>query len=298
MKLRLLIRGLAFLAGLIIALTSSAQSFELFKKDTINRTDSAGVKQGKWMFFNKDNKNPDYPENALLEELTYKNGLREGVRKLYFSNGKLKSEVNYLNNRPAGMARFYYPNGTIAEEGNWVYGGWEGNYKNYYETGPLSQDLSYSYGKKEGVQKQYHSNGQLKSEGVWKDGVPDGAVKEYNEDGALVSETVYNKGVVNEQQTRYFEVPKADEEKNISTNASGSSKTSNNQAAAGENVGSFTGNGYYKVKNKQGLVAREGIFSNGLLVDGKQFFYNADGELTKTVVYKDGKVSQEILENK
>ena len=283
------------------SLSVSAQSYELYKKDTINSTDSAGVKKGKWMVFNRENKNPDYPENALLEETNYKNGLREGLRKLYFSNGKVKSEVNYSNNRPAGIARFYYPNGVVAEEGTWVYGGWEGNYKNYYETGPLSQDLSYAYGKKDGMQKQYHSNGKLKSEGVWKDGMPNGAVKEYNEDGIIVSETVYDKGVVNDQQTRYFEVPKKDEEKNATSTNTKTIKAGSaedKQSAPADNVGAFNGNGFYKIKNKQGLVAREGIFSNGVLVDGNQYYYTVDGQLTKTLIYKDGKMTQEILEKK
>lgn len=273
---------LAFFIG--IQNQTFAQTSEVYKGDTINRVDATGLKQGKWIVFNKNNAVADFPENAIVEELLYKDNKKEGLRKQYYSNGKVKSEVNFKNNRPTGYSKFYYPNGNIAEEGNWVYGGWDGKYKNYYEAGPLSEDFSFSYGKKEGLQKQYHPNGKMKMEGTWKNGVPDGIVKEFNEEGALVSEVKYNNGEVDEKASKQVAEEKP--------------KTVVYEAAEQQqdSVGAFTGNGFYKFKNKQGKISREGLFSSGQLFEGKQYFYSADGNLTKTIYYKEGKVFQTINE--
>jgi hypothetical protein len=49
MNLFRLLFGFSVMAFMMLSINASAQSFDLFKKDTINRTDSAGVIQGKWM---------------------------------------------------------------------------------------------------------------------------------------------------------------------------------------------------------------------------------------------------------
>ncbi len=48
--------------------------------------------------------------------------------------------------------------------------------------------------------------------------------------------------------------------------------------------------------HKWGLVSREGMFSNGTMMDGKYYYYGKDHKLSKTVVYKDGRIDKEIEE--
>lgn len=291
MKTLLQINLLCFLFSLFVV-KAHAQTFELHKSDTINRTDAAGLKQGKWIVFNKNKQNADYAEGAMLEELSYKDGKKEGPRKQYYPNGKVKNEVTFKNNRPTGYSKFYYDNGNLSEEGNWVYGGWDGKYKNYYEEGNVSQDLSYAYGKKDGIQKSYHSNGKIKSEGIWKNGAPDGVMKEFNNQGVLVSEEKYVNGTLDEKESKYYVKVEDDH----GDHSHGDTPAISGEQVSSEPTGVFDGNGYFKFKNKMGLIAREGTFSAGQLVDGNQYFYTDDGKLKKTLVYKEGKVIKTIEE--
>ena len=270
---------------------SGAQSFQLLNGDTINRLDTANMKQGRWMVYNKTKKLPDYTDDQLVEEGNYVDGKKEGVWKKYWNNGKLASEITYKNNLQNGYAKIYYKNGNISEEGTWMNGKWDGSYKLYYENGQLSYDWNYVNGKRDGAQKYYFENGKVQYDGSWKGGNESGVLKEFNEDGQLVAEKNYNDGKIDEAGSKYYtpppvvkkEEPKQEEpipvvEKKVDTN-----------------VGVFTESGYHKLMGPHG-VAREGTFDKGHLVDGKIYQYSSAGKLVKTVVYKKGEISQVIEE--
>ena len=106
-------------------------------KDTINSIDSANLKQGHWVIYNKTKHFPNYSDNQIVEEGYYINDKKEGIWKRYWNNGKILAEVTYNNNIQSGYAKIYYKNGNISEEGNWENGKWSGNYKLYDENGQL-----------------------------------------------------------------------------------------------------------------------------------------------------------------
>lgn len=140
-------------------------------KETLNFTDSIGQKQGLWKIDNTIVQNPEYSENAVVEEGRFVNNKKEGLWIAYFSNGKKKSEIVYKNNIPNGRVKFYYPNGNVLEEGTWINSRWEGKYKYYYENGQISYDWNFLNGRREGVQKYFSETGELKYSGIWKNGL-------------------------------------------------------------------------------------------------------------------------------
>ena len=75
---------------------SSAQTYNVFKGDTINRTDSKGLKQGLWKKY--------FSNDTLFSEGVYKNNIHTGTFKTYYKSGKTQSilkfrgisEINYV----------------------------------------------------------------------------------------------------------------------------------------------------------------------------------------------------------
>lgn len=56
-------------------------------------------------------------EGKVVYEETYKDGLREGYKRLYFNNGKLHEEYNYSQGDFEGPFIVYHANGKVKEKG-------------------------------------------------------------------------------------------------------------------------------------------------------------------------------------
>ena len=68
-----------------------------------------------------------YPQGDVAEEIPYKMGLKDGVWKQYFTDGKLKLKATYINDMLEGMMFVYYQNGVPEVSGI---------YKNNFKDGP------------------------------------------------------------------------------------------------------------------------------------------------------------------
>lgn len=252
---------------LISILYSNAQSFQLYKGDTINRKDVNNKKQGHWIIF-------DQSKTVVQEEGEFKDNRRTGVWKKYYSSGKPKHEITYKNGKADGYAKFYYENGNVSEEGIWKMNKWVGEYKYYFENGNMSYLWQYNEnGKRTGQQKYFYENGNVMIEGEWTEGKESGVIKEYYENGALKSEKNFAEGVLEEGSVKTYEP-----------------KIVVKQSASNKDVGVFDGNGYHKTYNLQGLPDREGVFKGGKFMDGKRYYYNSEGKLIKTEFYRNGQV--------
>jgi antitoxin component YwqK of YwqJK toxin-antitoxin module len=109
-----------FLSFLFLGLIFvSSNSLALDQDDSkINKTDSEGKKQGKWIYYGKDRPEEGYPANGKIEEGNYKDDRREGIWVKYHTDGitpRLKGD--YVNNRHQGSYVKYHPNGKIKEQG-------------------------------------------------------------------------------------------------------------------------------------------------------------------------------------
>lgn len=69
-----------------------------------------GKKHGNWKTY-------DYGTKNLLEEVGWKNDLKNGASKRYFTDGKLRYHLNYVNDIAQGNYFIYYNSGQILEKG-------------------------------------------------------------------------------------------------------------------------------------------------------------------------------------
>ena len=56
----------------------------------------------------------------MLEEVNYRNGIKEGPWKQYYYDGPLKLSATYKNGKLEGLATFFYPNGRVMVSGPYV----------------------------------------------------------------------------------------------------------------------------------------------------------------------------------
>ncbi|MFN8255542.1 MAG: toxin-antitoxin system YwqK family antitoxin [Bacteroidales bacterium] len=285
-----LIVAVCFITGTGIAV--NAQTFELYRSDTINRTDASNFKQGRWIEFFSDS------QGKIEKEGYYEDNRKTGVWKTYYPTGMPKSEITYKNNLPDGFAKIYYENGKISEEGIWKGSYWVGDYTYYYPSGLKAYEWKFSEsGKRSGIQKYYYESGKLLIKGEWKDGKENGTITEFYEDGSVRSEKNFKDGQFDVESSKYYAEKKVTvDEIPDNNNATIEEKKpeTNNQVS---NSQTFDGNGYHKLYNAFKKIDREGDFKNGQLLDGKRYYYNSDGQLIKTVVYKNGTVVETIREN-
>ncbi len=258
----------------------NAQSYEIFKGDTVNVIDENNFKQGYWIV------HKPYCEEKL-QEGNYVDGKKEGLWRSYYSDGKLKSEITYRHGEKYGKAKTYFENGNIAEEGVWLIDKWVNKYKAYYRNGKLSYVWNYNeYGTRSGYQQYFYENGNIKIEGEWQDGKEQGVIREYYPDGSLRSEKIFNDGKTGKDSITIYEI----QEKVVNHPDSIETKETGVHFEEPDSIGIFEGNGHHIFYNKFKKKEKEGIFENGYLQDGKQYFYNQQGKLIKTAFYKNGKI--------
>jgi len=268
-------------------MTTSSPIFIFSQNDTINKMDGDGKQHGYWIIF----------ENKVKsEEGRFEHGIRVGIWKGYYPSGKPKQQITYQDGKPNGYAKFYYENGNVSEEGLWKENKWIGEYKFYHPNGNPAYEWKYSdSGKRTGVQKYYHENGKIMIEGEWKEGKENGTIKEFDNNGKLIAEKTFNDGQLDAASVKIY---------TPNTNStSDTNKEQNNQQQVQEikqpqntNIDVFDGNGFHKMF-KDGRLDREGEWKNGRLIDGKKYFYDENGKLIKTTIYKNGNIANIIYNN-
>ena len=176
----------------------------------LNRTDSQGRRQGKWV---------DYYSNGQIRyEGQFKNGNCQGEFKYYDEQGHLKATNNYDKSGNRALNKTYSPDGTLIatgyylnqkKDGEWRYysrengvlilveenlnGKANGSSKVYYETGTLMMERQFVDDQLEGHAKIYYPSGALKEEGDYHHGEKTGIWKAFNEDGDEISSENYSK---------------------------------------------------------------------------------------------------------
>ena len=85
-----------------------------------------------------------YPNGKIAEEINYKNNLKEGVCKRYTENGIVIEESAYKNNEYNGTTTFKDSDGNLISKGNFVDGKKAGVW-HFYEKGKLSKEENMSF---------------------------------------------------------------------------------------------------------------------------------------------------------
>ncbi len=142
-------KSLLVFAITCISLAASAQykSFKISEnRDTINRIDQKGLKQGKWVIHT----NAMRGEEGWEEEGMYKNDMKEGIFRRYTLMGDPIGFETWLHGGKDGPQQYYSPLGDLLREESWK--GY--NPDSPYDTIPIygtgnGEILSYKYVKAE-----------------------------------------------------------------------------------------------------------------------------------------------------
>jgi len=121
------------------------------------------------------------------------NRLYEGEWKYYHMESKeIMTTENYIKGKLNGVRKVFYKNGKVAEEITYKNGIKNGSYKKYSEKGDILEDSNYKNDQFDGPAIYRNGLGQLVSSGQFKDGKKSGMWK-YYENGKFVKEENPNK---------------------------------------------------------------------------------------------------------
>ncbi len=87
---------------------------------------------------------------------------QNGIRKIYYSKGKLESAVSFSNEVLDGNAKWYYENGNLKTEKTYSSGVLNGWIREFYENGLLKEEHFVRNGVLDGISKKHFDNGALK----------------------------------------------------------------------------------------------------------------------------------------
>ncbi|MGL5657328.1 MAG: toxin-antitoxin system YwqK family antitoxin [Fusobacteriaceae bacterium] len=136
-----------------------------------------------------------FDDKGNLQEIGYleKKGVTSGVKRKYYSNGKIAKEIPYYKNKVNGIRKFYYENEKLKEKFYYVDGKEEGIGETYYDNGKIKETAYYKNGEKNGEILMYYPNGNLNVKGTFLNGREEGLFQVYSEDGQK-KELIFKKG--------------------------------------------------------------------------------------------------------
>lgn len=83
-----------------------------------------------------------YINSIITEEITYKNGLKEGINNYYSPEGVLLKKLQYKNDQLEGAAIYYDAYGNVVIDGSYKNGKKHGVWK-YFESGNLVKEETF-----------------------------------------------------------------------------------------------------------------------------------------------------------
>lgn len=243
----------------------------LTRRQSINRTDNFGLKQGPWKYF--------WPNGNLKMEITYLNDKRHGFLKLYDENGDFLSVEKYDHDQLIVDAKetktlerkvAYHPNGQPSIIATYYKGVPEGFRREFDENGKVTQSYGYENGwlryegildmngKRQGPWKEYYPTGELRSKGKYLNSNPIGDWKFYFTDQSVEIEGRFdNKGRKTGEWFWYY-------------------SNGNTMIAANYTDGEFDGD--YSEYDEDGQIVAKGSYVEGTEDGQWQYFNNGYSE--------------------
>ncbi len=141
-----------------------------------------GRKEGKWieyyygdgyMYYQTTDTSEEYYNLAI-----YRRGRRVGISRGYYGkSGKLFCETPYVNGKKNGVEKIYYTDGSLHEEFPNINGKKNGIVKEYNEDGTIICECAYVNGKKNGIERVYYKKDTLERECSYKRDIENGVEK-------------------------------------------------------------------------------------------------------------------------
>jgi antitoxin component YwqK of YwqJK toxin-antitoxin module len=111
-----------------------------------------------------------YSDGNKKMEVSYVDGKKEGICKIWFENGVLNEVRYYKNNEMDGTWVVYNEAGVKTSVANYTNGFKNGKWLIWNDKGLLIYRLSYKNGEKSGVWKNYDDEGKLINKRYYKSG--------------------------------------------------------------------------------------------------------------------------------
>jgi antitoxin component YwqK of YwqJK toxin-antitoxin module len=165
-------------------------------KDSLNRTDKNGLKQGHWI--KKDDK------GKVIYDGTFVNDKPIGKFTYYFPSGKIKSITTFYKKNSEAYTELFNPDGKKMMKGK-VSGQLKDSTWSYYDDNDsLKAVENYQMGKKNGRWLSYYKNGKILQEQNYKNDVLEGPYKEYFDNGKPNIEYNFVKGLHDGKAKFYY----------------------------------------------------------------------------------------------
>jgi len=98
---------------------------------------------------------------VLVKEVTFKNGVREGLMKSYYPTGQLRQTFWYKNGLREDSAKWYFLEGQVFRSTPYVHDTIDGIQRQYYRTGKLKARLGYKKGFRTPYLEEFTMDGKL-----------------------------------------------------------------------------------------------------------------------------------------
>ncbi len=142
---------------------------------------NAGVKEGTEVVL-EGNGRHEIPR----QEIPWKNGRIEGIRRTYYADGKVQTETTYVNGTAAGPSRAFDRNGALARECVMKDDKRNGTQTEYWPSEKKPRRVAeYKDNLLQGAVKEYYLSGKLKRQTNYVNDLLQGEERQYDEKGDL-----------------------------------------------------------------------------------------------------------------
>jgi antitoxin component YwqK of YwqJK toxin-antitoxin module len=256
---------------------------------------SDDVKQGPTNYY--------YKEGQLWKKIPFVKNREEGIAYEYAPDGTVITLIDYragfirsqekINRKDAaglkqGLWREFYSEGKIKSEGHYTDDLKNGYFKDYDTAGNLVNTSKYEFGKlvknapelaKLEVQVDYHSNGVRKFVGNFKNGIPEGVAREYDTTGHIINSQIFVDGVLTGEGI--LDAGGYEQGHWKEYHANGALKAEG-EYLNGKKVGQWL---FY---HPNGKTEQKGKYDNKGQPQGEWKWYYEDGRLLREEIYIDG----------
>lgn len=150
-----------------------------------------GQKHGKHIYYNRKG------DTTLLE--TYKHDQLDGVKRIFYSTGKVHREIHYTKGQLDGQFTVLNKEEKVIEKLNYSLGKKNGVFSYYYDDGTLLKTETWTDEMKNGPFITYYYQGFVQISENWKKGVKNGVFEEYYNNRRLKLKSIYKKGEIIEE---------------------------------------------------------------------------------------------------
>lgn len=102
-----------------------------------------------------------YSGRYLIKEVTFENGVREGLMKSFYEGGQLYMTYWYENGIREDSVKWFYPDGQLFRSSPYKHDTIHGIQKQYYRTGKLKARIGYENGLRTPLLEEYTGDGKL-----------------------------------------------------------------------------------------------------------------------------------------